>query len=153
DSFIVQFDRPVDPSSFTPSDVIVQYRDPNTDAISVVPVTSVRALNDGTISPYPAFRGQRGTVTAPLPAGPAATPNALATTFIVSFAAQARTGTYSYSVRDVEDRIRSVPLPGNSLLTSAPVVPVNDVVFANTPPAVLPPGTHAAPFTYPDLAG
>jgi subtilisin-like proprotein convertase family protein len=153
DSFVVQFDRPVDPASFTPSDVIVQYRDPNNDAISVIPVTSVRALNDGTISLYPAFRAQRGTPTSPLTGGPAAAPNALATTFIVSFAAQARTGTYSYSVRDVEDRIRDIPLPTNSVITSEPVVPVTDVFFVSTPPTTLPPGTHAAPFTYPDLAG
>jgi subtilisin-like proprotein convertase family protein len=91
--FAVQFDRPVDPGSFTASDVQVSY-------LSTVPGAVRVPVAIGTITPLD-----------PTPLG--------ATAFFVNFAApQTATGTYSYAVGPfINDRIRS-PIsnaPGNNM--------------------------------------
>src|SRR5205807_2539365 len=89
--FTVTFDRPVDPTSFTPTDVTVFYRDTVTPASqpgTVVNVSSVTPLDLGAFGPSKAQ---------------------LATTFFVAFQTpQSGVGTYSYSVGpNISDAVRS----------------------------------------------
>jgi subtilisin-like proprotein convertase family protein len=95
----VQFDRIIDPSTFTPEDVTVIYRDPNTsgsDPGTRVPILSVMALDLALYGPA----GAEG-----------------ATRFSIIFDTSLDpdigkgTGTYSYMISpDISDRIRSVDL-------------------------------------------
>ena len=82
--FLVTFDRPIDPSTFTASDVVVMYRDTTAGDLTggLVPVTSVVPLNLG-------------------PFG--------ATEFQVNFAPRSGVGTYSLEVTSatISDRIRT----------------------------------------------
>jgi subtilisin-like proprotein convertase family protein/photosystem II stability/assembly factor-like uncharacterized protein len=93
---LVTFDRPVDPSTFTPSQVTVIYRNPNTPGTSPgasIPVLSVTPLDNG-------------------PFG--------ATQFVITFTPQTGVGTYSYTVGpNIRDRIRTVSRPGNYMDQSA----------------------------------
>src|SRR5262249_52865227 len=88
--FIVTFDRPIDPASFTPSAVTVVYRNPNTPGTTpgtLIPVTSVTVVPNTVV------------------------PN---TQFLVSFAPQSGVGTYSYTVGPmIRDRVRTPTQPGN----------------------------------------
>ena len=86
DGLVVTFDRPVDPGTFTPADVVIQYRSPS---------TSGAAAPTSTISP---------TSVVPLAAG---TTLAGSTTYLVRFPSQTLVGTYAYQVGpQVFDRIR-----------------------------------------------
>jgi subtilisin-like proprotein convertase family protein len=98
--FTVTFDRPVDPTTFTPSQVQVIYRDPTTPADlpgTPVAVASVTALDDGPFGPA----GVGGLDSSGQPI--------LATQFLITFVSpQSGTGTYSYAVGpDISDKIRS----------------------------------------------
>jgi subtilisin-like proprotein convertase family protein len=109
DGFVVEFDRPIDPSTFTIADVEVLYRSPTDNPIGPglnVPVTGIQELN----------------------------PNQFGTSrFLVSVAPQTKTGTYSYTIGpDISDRIRLgiggfanvVPNgPAQQFNASAPEVP------------------------------
>jgi subtilisin-like proprotein convertase family protein len=96
DGFLVTFDRPVDPSTFTIDDVNVFYRDAGTPGtspgvpiavLSVTPVDSGRGLDPAAT----AFERQFG-----------------ATQFLVRFADSSFVGTYSYTVGpNINDRIRA----------------------------------------------
>jgi subtilisin-like proprotein convertase family protein len=106
DGFLVTFDRPIDVSSFTPSDVTIVFHDPNTAVVntppyfggSAIPATQVQAVNGFTTRFGVALVGGIDPTTK-LPY--------LATTFLVSFAPQRKVGTYSYSVGpDIFDKIR-----------------------------------------------
>lgn len=98
DGFTVTFDRPIDPSTFTPADIAVTFRNTVVSGASkveeAVPVAEIIPL-DGT-NPVP---------NAPRPVGGNDT---LATNFFVRFATpDPRTGTYRYTITpDVRDRIR-----------------------------------------------
>lgn len=85
-SFIVTFDRPVDPSTFTPAQVQVSFRDTTTNGAGTpVPVVAVIPLTPSRFG---------------------------ATQFRVDFEPRGAVGTYSYSVGpNVRDRIRR-PLQG-----------------------------------------
>jgi subtilisin-like proprotein convertase family protein len=102
DGFVVQFDRPVDPLTFTTAQVTIMYRSPTTPAGSagtIIPASAVVPLDEG------ANFGPG------LPTG-----NPLATTFLVQMAPQFLVGTYSYSVGPlVYDRIRSKQGNGNTV--------------------------------------
>jgi subtilisin-like proprotein convertase family protein/sugar lactone lactonase YvrE len=106
--FIVTFDRPVDVSTFTPSEVQVAYRDTATPAgipPTLLPATSVIPLDGYTTRFGPALVGGLDPNNKD--------PNGnllpyLATRFLVNFGPSAGVGTYSYSVGpDIADRIRS----------------------------------------------
>ncbi len=91
-SFIVTFDRPVDPSTFLPGNVTVTYRSVTTSGTSPginVPVTSVTPLDNGSLG---------------------------ATQFLVQFVPQSGTGTYSYAISpNVSDRIRTEKKVGDPI--------------------------------------
>ena len=92
-AFVVTFDRPIDPTSFLPSDVRVSYRDttPNNITGGLQPVTSVVPLDPGALG---------------------------ATTFQVNFAPRSGVGTYSIEIvpndpngapgAGIRDRIRGI---------------------------------------------
>ncbi len=106
-SFEVTFDRPVDPSTFTPNQIQVLFRDPEGDAPVVIPVESVTPLDGATLF-GPAWVG-----------GIVGGLAQLATQFLITLMApQSAVGTYSYAVglntsgtdgTLVSDRIRSIP--------------------------------------------
>ena len=82
-TFVISFDRPIDPTTFTLADVQIFYRgtDPNGSAVPIAP-----------------------TNIAPQDGGPFG-----ATTFLVSFPPQEAVGTYSYLIHpNLRDRIRTV---------------------------------------------
>src|SRR5262249_48325816 len=126
DGFLVQFDRPIDPNTFTPADVRVIFRDPNTPAGSPgtpVTVTSVTPLDDGTLF-GPTKVGDKAD-------DPSV--RVLATAFLVRFAAQAGAGTYSYTVGpDITDRIRTTTGP----FTATQTPPSQTFPSTDTPRAI-----------------
>ena len=86
DGLVVTFDRPVDPSTFTPADVVVQYRDASTSGASAPTATTTPTL------------------VVPLAAG---STSAGSTTYLVRFPSRTLVGTYSYQVGPrIGDRIR-----------------------------------------------
>lgn len=98
DGFLVRFDRPIDPNSFTADDVQVQFRPADPLAfpnLFTVPVTDIQALDEGTLF-GPAQVGGIGE---------------LATTFLVrvdTTLLDNPVGTYSYAIGpNIRDRIRS----------------------------------------------
>jgi len=110
-TFIVTFDRFVDPASFTISDVVVTFRGPTTpgtDPGTNIPATAVTPLDAGDLG---------------------------ATQFKVDFAPGYSVGTYSYAVGpNISDRIRTVGIrvnPGNTTTYSS----------TDTPLAIPPVGT------------
>jgi subtilisin-like proprotein convertase family protein len=109
-AFVVRFDRPIDPSTFGPDDVVLRFRNtstavtPNgTDGTTLIPVTAVEPLDDGTLFGSHQIGGaldMRDPNYNPL--------RALATFFLVRFAAQSGVGTYSYAIGpNIQDRNRS----------------------------------------------
>ena len=94
DGFVVTFDRPIDPGTFTTADVQVRYRTTagtlgaGLTATEVLPIPSTDAT-------FPDFTYNAG--------------NLLGyTKFLVRFPAQAGVGTYSYAVGPtIQDRIRT----------------------------------------------
>ncbi|OJW21002.1 MAG: hypothetical protein BGO49_30085 [Planctomycetales bacterium 71-10] len=97
DSFVVTFDRPIDPqgyaATFTPDDVRIYYRGTsNSDAYVEIPAT---AVTPDPLSLVPGFGYTR---------------------FLVSFAPQTAVGTYSYIINpQITDRVRTVPAgPGGA---------------------------------------
>jgi subtilisin-like proprotein convertase family protein len=128
-AFLVRFDRPVDPSTFGPDDIVLRFRNtttpvtPNgTDGTTLIPVTSVEPLDDGTLYGPHQIGGaldMRDPNYNPL--------RALATFFLVRFAAQNGVGTYSYAIGpNVEDRNRSADLqtvPDGGFARFSPVSP------------------------------
>ncbi len=114
----IQFDRIIDPSTFTPDDVVVIYRDPNTPGTDPgvrVPILTVDPLDEDFWGPA----GAEG-----------------ATLFGIIFDTSldpdlgTRTGTYSYMiVSDIADRIRpatSTPATGGNVFhINAPANQVN----------------------------
>ena len=90
--FTVTFDRPVDPSTFTTSDISVFFRDTTQNNVSGAPVPV------NTVAPIPTVNDPNN-------------PNNVFgyTQFLVTFAARSAVGTYSYEVNpDIRDRIRTV---------------------------------------------
>jgi subtilisin-like proprotein convertase family protein len=107
-SFHIQFDRPIDPNSFTAADVEVLYRDTTPGNISGGPVPVLKVT--------PIF------ATASNPGG---TPLSLApfgaTVFRVDFAPRSAAGTYSYVILPkMQDRIRTLTqsIVGGTLTTT-----------------------------------
>lgn len=96
-AFEVVFDRPIDPSTFTPADITVIYRD-----------TTTSGNTNGVVIPVKSVVPQPMTFTIPDGFPPNTNPNLGATTFIVNFQTpQTATGTYSYFINpNVNDRIR-----------------------------------------------
>ncbi len=92
DGFRITFDRPVDPTTLTDADVIVQFRSPTTPLTS--PATNI-----------------------PVAAGAAIALNAANTTFFVPFQTpQTAVGTYSYAVGpNILDKHRTPTTLGNSM--------------------------------------
>jgi subtilisin-like proprotein convertase family protein len=82
-AFTVTFDRPIDPATFLPADVLVYYHDTTAgDPLVPVPVTSVT----------PVATGVDG-----------------ATQFLIRFTPSSNVGTYSYAISaQMQDRIRSL---------------------------------------------
>ena len=144
DGFLITFDRPIDPSSFTIADVDVYYRDETTSGTAPgtsIPVTSVTPVHDD---------GQYGALSA---TNLAFQKRWGASRFLVKFAVPApdkmRTGTYSYVVGpNVTDRFRAPistdiyypattelnrAIPDNATLTSSLTVstPSDVLVDAN----------------------
>ncbi|MFO0880897.1 MAG: proprotein convertase P-domain-containing protein [Gemmataceae bacterium] len=120
DSIVVTFDRPIDATTFTPDDVQVMFRSPNTPA-SVAPtpvlVASVEALNDD----RPQGFGVREI----------SAPGEFASVFRIVFQTpQSAVGTYSLAVGpDIRDRIRKpqiVVTPSGSSVTGS-VSPATDI--------------------------
>jgi subtilisin-like proprotein convertase family protein len=114
--FVVTFDRPVDVSTLTPAEVTVLYRDTKTQANNTPPFFGGQVVDpttykitplDGYVTRYgPAKVG--GLTTDPVTGLPVPV---LATEFLVTFAPQNGTGTYSYAIGpDVSDRIRQPDL-------------------------------------------
>jgi subtilisin-like proprotein convertase family protein len=113
--FVVTFDRPVDPTTFSTGQVQVFYRDTTTPAgtpPTPVPVTEVIPLDGYTTRYGP---GQVGGIDVTDPQ--VLDPNTgapfdiplLATKFLVTFQPRSGTGTYSYAVGpNVADRVRSI---------------------------------------------
>jgi subtilisin-like proprotein convertase family protein len=107
----VEFDRPIDPATFTAADVRLVYRDP---AGATTDLTAAAGI---AVTPVPG-------------AGPAADGRFGFTTFEVAFAPQSAAGTYSYTIGPgIRDRIRSTVL-GQS--------PGAAFTQANTAPARIP---------------
>ena len=104
DGFTITYDRPIDSSTFSPADIAVLFRDPNTPLSSPGSIISVQA-----VTPLD------NTITYPGPNPPRQPNNA--TRFFVRFTTpQTAVGTYSYSVSpNVRDRIRNY-LPQASAL-------------------------------------
>jgi subtilisin-like proprotein convertase family protein len=115
DGFVVQFDRPVDISTFTANQVTVQYQDPNTGAVSTIPldlIQPIEALDAG---------GEFGFGFGPRGVG---TDGTLASEFKINFKnAQSRVGTYSYAIGPgIQDKIRT---PVQDVTALAPLSPFN----------------------------
>ncbi|MCY2951172.1 MAG: proprotein convertase P-domain-containing protein [Planctomycetota bacterium] len=103
-AFEVVFDRPIDPTTFTPSDITVIYRDTQTPGNQPGLNIAVKSV----VAQPMTFTGAAG-----FP--PNTNPNLGATTFLVTFVTpQTATGTYSYFINpNVNDRIRqAVPTVG-----------------------------------------
>jgi subtilisin-like proprotein convertase family protein len=94
--FVVTFDRPVDPATFTPGDVTVLYHSPTTPAGSPgipITVTGVVPVDGNQVFGPDGVGGN----------------NTLATTFLVQLAAASGVGTYSYVIGPaIFDSIRTV---------------------------------------------
>jgi subtilisin-like proprotein convertase family protein len=129
--FVVDFDRFVDPATFTAADVTVRYRDVNTTGNApgtLVTVTAVTPLFDDVFAGQdPRFNRQEQ-----LRLG--------ARKFLVSVAPQSGVGTYSYTVGpNVSDRIRSTAItviPSGSPVTFATGtinLPLPDLVTTASP--------------------
>ena len=108
--FIVTFDRPVDPATFTSDTVQVNYRD--------------TTANNATGGPVPVT----GVIPVPTPTDPNNPNNVYGyTEFVVTFAPSSAVGTYSYVVGpDIEDRIRgttSVTTPVGSPVSTTRTPP------------------------------
>jgi len=124
-AFVVTFDRPVDPSSFSPSDVRVLYRDTtaNNATGGFVPVSSVVPLNNG---PYGATQYQ------------------------VNFAPRSGVGTYSVQITaaNIHDSIRTIQgviNPSGSTVTTASTdvpqtVTQNSTITSSIPVSSFPAG-------------
>jgi subtilisin-like proprotein convertase family protein len=119
-AFVVTFDRPVDPTTFTPSDVRVLYRDATVSNTTggFVPISSVVPLNAG-------------------PFG--------ATQYQVNFAARSGVGTYSLEITsaDIRDMIRT-----QKTAFTAVGSPVN-FFASDLPQTVAPNGTAISTITVP----
>jgi subtilisin-like proprotein convertase family protein len=137
DGFVVRFDRPVDPLTFTPADVTVWFRDPTNSAGqpgTELVVAEVAPL-DGNVRWGPARAGGA---------------NNLATEFFIRLATpQSAIGTYSYSVGpEIRDRIRterSTIIPhqtatnsntGHNNTYAAPPAQINKPINPGQSPAV-----------------
>jgi subtilisin-like proprotein convertase family protein len=99
DGLVIAFDRPVDPSSFSPGDIQVFFRDTTTanGGGVVVPVVAVEPLIDPDSPLSTAQQAQVG-----------------ASRYLVRVAPTSSVGTYSYAVGpQVNDRIRSSTSTGN----------------------------------------
>jgi subtilisin-like proprotein convertase family protein len=110
--FVVTFDRPVDVSTFTPAEVTVLYRDTKTLANNTPPFFGGQVVDPTSyqITPLDGYKTRYGPAQVggidPLTGLPI-----LSTEFLVTFAPQSGTGTYSYTVGpDVSDRIRQPDL-------------------------------------------
>jgi subtilisin-like proprotein convertase family protein len=108
DGFIVTFDRPVSPASFTAADVAVYYRDPNTSGSSPGVYVPLAAAPVPIVDPTSEFTtAQQKRIGA--------------TAFFIRTTDQTGTGTYSYAVGPgIADRIRTVngqgvTVPGNTM--------------------------------------
>ena len=85
--FVITFDRPVDPASFTPGDVTISYRDTN-------PNDSAQSITASNVYPI-------------VGSGPDSNGRYGYTQFLVAFPAHSGLGTYSYTVGPaIDDRIR-----------------------------------------------
>lgn len=126
DAFVIEFDRVIDPSTFTPADVVVKYRDPDDDPITggidIIP-TSITALDD---IEDPLDNSDYGSKR-----------------FLVRIPAQSGVGTYSYVVKgDVSDRVRGQTIsttfdPLETFTrTHAPALAITDATGGNTTPVV-----------------
>ena len=131
-AFIVTFDRPIDPSTFTTSDVQVFFRDttPNNTSGGLVPVIAVTPLDLGDFGPA----GANG-----------------ATTFRVDFAPRAAVGTYSYTVGpSISDRVRSATLkviPSGPSQQFGPVPSQTNLPIPSDNPTGNPNGDTGGPFS------
>src|SRR5262249_31776118 len=87
DHFTVTFDRPIDPTSFTPDQVGIVYRDVMTPGQNVgAPITGI------TVTPV----------------------DNTDTTFLIQFPGQTTVGTYSYTIGpDIRDLVRTPAGPGH----------------------------------------
>ena len=114
-AFQIIFDRPVDPSTFTTSDVQVKYTDTTVGDLTggFVPVTSVLPLNNGIYG---------------------------ATTFLVNFAPRSGVGTYSLAILpgSIRDSIRTAKL------SVAPAGPTANLLSSNVPVSIPPRSTFAS---------
>jgi subtilisin-like proprotein convertase family protein len=96
DGFVIQFDRPIDRSTFTTGDITAQYQNPNTGDITPLALNPViQCLDSTSYGPAGISLGNS---------------SAMGMTFFVRFATpQTAVGTYSYAVgSDISDRIRTV---------------------------------------------
>lgn len=130
DSFLITFDRPIDATTFTPADIQVLFRSPNTPASlpgTLIGVAQVLPVNDD----RPGGFGVREI----------SAPGQFATVFrVILTTPQTAVGTYSFSISpEVRDRIRKTIPPvttvaGNVSGTSSPgaAIPDTGVALANT---------------------
>jgi subtilisin-like proprotein convertase family protein len=113
DGFVVTFDRPVDVSTFTTNEVTVLYRDTQTQANNTAPYYGATPVDPTSykVTPLDGYVTRYG----PAAVGginPATGLPFLSTLFLVTFAPQDGTGTYSYSVGpDIRDAIRQSGVP------------------------------------------
>ena len=119
DGFVVTFDRPVDPTTFTTADIALTYRDPFTPGAQPgirLPIDSVTPLNDSAApNPTVAVLRNRGATTQ----------------FLVRFPGQSFVGSYSYTVGpNIRDLTRSTQATNYYYVpqsaTNIPVPPVGD---------------------------
>jgi subtilisin-like proprotein convertase family protein len=140
--FVVTFDRPVDVGTVTPDEVSVLFRDTATQANSTPPNFGGQFVDPTTyqITPLDGYTTRYG----PAKIGGLITDlitgllrPILATEFLVTFAAQAATGTYSYSVGPgVRDGIRQ---PNLLVVHGAPVFAPGKEPHATDTPIAIPP--------------
>lgn len=124
-AFVVTFDRPIDPNSFTINDVTVYFHDTvnGSAPVAITPV-SVTPLNTGAFGPNNIIG---------------------ATSFKVTFTPDNRVGTYSYAVgpaasgTNIQDRIRStttqlIPIGSRSTVSSGTInTPLPDLQTTQSP--------------------
>ena len=149
DGFVIEFDRPVNPATLNPS------------TPPAVPVVTVTFRDENTLGTSPGVNVLVSPVITPLLAG--STPQG-PTRFLVRFAPQGGTGTYSYQVgATVADRVRTVG--ENGAITLGNLMDQNGNAVGGEDPrakdskgnflnitGILPGDVYSAPRPAPDLA-
>lgn len=127
DGFVVQFDRPVNVSTFSAADVVVKYQNPNTGAFTDIPLAALNAITplDMPTSSFDDF-GPRGVGI-----------GTLATTFYVRFATpQTNLGAYSYAIGpNISDKLRTFV---STITPTAPSPPFNAPFNSTDVPRAIP---------------